>query len=474
MPSGSAGYHDLLVVLHTAARYLVTLGRSAVGTVVSRTATVELAAGLGSRVRALRRAAGMTQDGLAAGRFTKQYVSQIERGEIIPSGELLDWLADRLGVDRVTLETGLSADDLERADAALEEGSRLLDDHHYAEALAVFHPLRQSLAPDAPRSAHRAAMRGEVWALIRLGRVPEAAAVLVESRETAEGPGGSFEEQAEIAHLTAVCCHMLSQIPAAHVEFAKALRLLDEAERQNDELRLDIHQWRSRSYRRQRDWDAAREDIERALELARATGDVRRNAEVNFQASLVADRLGRWVLARRHAEAARDLFAEVGDTVTKARVLNSLAIFNHLLGNGDLAIEQHKEAFRIFVDAGLEAEAGYILSSLAEIHRERGELVEAEVAARKALDLLEDRADHVQEVGMARLVLARARLEQGDVARAEDLLGTVDESFAHAGSVSHQARSWMTRGELELMRKNVTEAARLYRKAATALEPADL
>ena len=62
---------------------------------------------LGSRVRTLRKAAGLTQDGLADGRFTKQYVSQIERGEIIPSGELLDWLATRLGVERVVLETGL-------------------------------------------------------------------------------------------------------------------------------------------------------------------------------------------------------------------------------------------------------------------------------------------------------------------------------------------------------------------------------
>jgi transcriptional regulator with XRE-family HTH domain len=46
-------------------------------------------AGIAGRVRAARRAAGMTQVELAAGRFTKQYVSQIERGEVVPSGELL-------------------------------------------------------------------------------------------------------------------------------------------------------------------------------------------------------------------------------------------------------------------------------------------------------------------------------------------------------------------------------------------------
>ena len=443
--------------------------------VVSRTASVEQqAAGIGGRVRDLRRAAGMTQVELAAGRFTKQYVSQIERGEIVPSDELREWLARRLGVERVLLETGLSSGDLERAGARLEEGRRLLDEHRYAEALDVFRPLRQSLAQGAPRRACRAAMRGEVWALIRLGRVPEAAEALVGARQATEGPDRDPEERAEIAYLTAVCFTTLSQIPAAQDEFAKALRLLDEAERPDDRLRLDIHQWRSRCYRRQRDWEAAREDIERALELCETTGDVRRGAEVNFQASLVAYRLGRWVLARRHAETARDLYEAVGDTVTRARVLNNLADFNHLLGNEQAAIEQLREALPVFMAAHLEAEAGYVLSSLAEIHRERGELEAAELSARRALELLDGRIDHVQEIGMAQLVLVRAHLEQGELDRAEDLLAAVDESFAQADSVSHQARSWMTRGELELQRQNDAEAARLYREAATALQPTDL
>ena len=91
--------------------------------------TEQVGPGIGSRVRALRRAAGMTQEELAEGRFTKQYVSQIERGEIIPSGELLDWLAERLGVEPMLLETGLSAADLERIERDLERGQALLDEH---------------------------------------------------------------------------------------------------------------------------------------------------------------------------------------------------------------------------------------------------------------------------------------------------------------------------------------------------------
>jgi tetratricopeptide (TPR) repeat protein len=410
----------------------------------------------------------MTQDDLAAGRFTKQYVSQIERGEVMPSDELLDWLAERLGVERALLETGVGTAALAQLERDLERGHRLLDDHHYAEALEVFEPLRRSLPPGAPRSVHLDVMRGATWALIRLGRVTEAAEVL------AEAGGAGREEEAEVAYLTAVCCYTISEIAAAQVEFARALRLLDGSGEPSDRLRLDIHQWRSRCYRRQRDWEAAREDIDRALELCEGIDDARRRAEVNFQASLVSYRLGRWVLARRQAETAVSLYDTIGDDVTKARVLNNLANLNHLLDSRDVAIEQLREAFALFVEAGLRVEGGYALSSLAEMRRERGELAEADTAARQAIELLGGRLDHVQEVGMAQLVLARVELERGELEDAENLLVSVDESFAHADSVSHQARAWMTRGELELLRENDADAARLYREAATALQQPDL
>jgi tetratricopeptide (TPR) repeat protein len=415
----------------------------------------------------------MTQDELAAGRFTKQYVSQIERGEVTPSGELLEWLATRLGVERAVLETGVAATDLARIERTLADGHRLLDEHRYGEALELFEPLRRSLPAGAPRSVHRDAVRGETWALIRLGRVTAAAEVLREASLSAGEGDEARDEQAEIAYLTAVCCYTISEIASAQVEFARALRLLDEAGEPNDRLRLDIHQWRSRCYRRLRDWEAAREDIDRALELCDAIDDTRRSAEVNLQASLVAERQGRWVAARRYAETSREGFSAVGDTITAARALNNVAGLNHLLGNDEDAVLQLREALEVFVGAGLDAEAGYALSSLAEIYREQGKLPDAEEAAHRALALLGGRLDHVQEIGTAQLVLARAHLEQGALDRAEEMLAAADESYARTESVSHLARSLMTRGELELERRNDAAAAQLYREAATALQPLD-
>ena len=49
---------------------------------------------LGERIRQLRIARGLTQTKLGLDRFSKEYVSQIERGRVRPNDAALEWLAE--------------------------------------------------------------------------------------------------------------------------------------------------------------------------------------------------------------------------------------------------------------------------------------------------------------------------------------------------------------------------------------------
>jgi DNA-binding XRE family transcriptional regulator len=62
---------------------------------------------LGERVRVLRLERGLTQEELAGSRFSKEYLSQIERGVSRPTLTTIAWLAERLGADPIFLETGV-------------------------------------------------------------------------------------------------------------------------------------------------------------------------------------------------------------------------------------------------------------------------------------------------------------------------------------------------------------------------------
>src|SRR4051812_8893634 len=93
---------------------------------------------LGERLRQLRVAAGLTQTDLAGDRFSKEYISQIERGKTRPTTETIEWLGLRLGVDAGFLASGVSADERAKAEAILTRADVLLEDHLFEDAIAEY------------------------------------------------------------------------------------------------------------------------------------------------------------------------------------------------------------------------------------------------------------------------------------------------------------------------------------------------
>jgi tetratricopeptide (TPR) repeat protein len=425
---------------------------------------------LGARVRELRLAAGLTQTELAAGRFSKEYVSQVERGRTRPSTQTLEWLATRLGTDSTFLEEGVSEHDRKRLDAALAEADALLASNRYDAAIGAYRAAASLAAGAKARASELRALNGQAWAQLQLGRVDDALKLLEDAQRLTREDGFNDLDRAEVLYRVAVCRYSSSTVADAVRMFDEALRLAESSGFPCDRLRADIFQWRSRCFRRARDWEAASEDIERSLELAEGRSDRRQAAGAFFQAALVAERQGRWVLARSHTENALELLTELGDAQAVARTMNNLAGLNHLLGSSGRAIELLRQAFESFVDLGLAAEAGYTLCSLAEVHFDTGDFDRTETEARKALELLAGRDDHVAEIGTAQLVLGRALLEQDRLLEGEELIAAAEASFQEAESVGHQAAAWIARGDVADRVGDSHEAARLYRQAAVALQ----
>src|SRR6476661_6781821 len=102
---------------------------------VSTTSAAPRIPRLGDRLRQLRVAAGLTQTDLAADRFSKEYISQIERGKTRPTSETVEWLAARLGVDATFLASGVSTDDRARAEAVLARAEALVEKLEFGEAV---------------------------------------------------------------------------------------------------------------------------------------------------------------------------------------------------------------------------------------------------------------------------------------------------------------------------------------------------
>jgi tetratricopeptide (TPR) repeat protein len=414
--------------------------------------------------------AGLTQTELAGSRFSKEYVSQIERGKTRPTRETIEWLAARLGVDSGYLSDGVSADDRSRMEARVARAEALLESEQNEEALSELKALHGAVRALGLPEVEVRALKATARVQVRLGAVRDAIEVLQRARSLAEGPACSDVDRAELLFILGMCRYLLNSVQTAVGLFNQALTIAERSSLPSDSLQSHILSWRARCWRRQRDLEAAREDVERALQLAEGVEDPRTLGMAYFQASLIADREGHWILARNYAERARAAFEEISDRTNVARLTNNLGALNFLLGKPEEAVEHLKEAFRIALDVGNEGDAAQAVSSLAQVHLRMGDSTLAEEQARHALKLLEGREDFVDEYGNAQLVLGRALLEQDRLTEAEEAFRVADASFQQLGSASHRASAWMARGDLASKRGEHEAAASLYRRAAEALQ----
>ncbi|MGZ8739618.1 MAG: helix-turn-helix domain-containing protein [Gaiellaceae bacterium] len=425
---------------------------------------------LGERLRQLRVAASMTQTDLAGDRFSKEYVSQIERGKTRPTRETIDWLAERLGVDASFLANGVSADERGRVDAALARAEALLEARRNDEALEEFDSIRSAVLATGMQELESRALSGEATVRMRRGEVREAIALLERARALCEGTSFSDIERADVLFRLGVARYKLNSIQTAIGLFDEALKLAERSEIPSDQLRSNVLAWRSRCYRRRRDLEAAREDVERALELAEGLNDKRTAADVYFQASIIADREGHWVLARSYAERAKAAYEELSDRGNLGRLLNNLGGINFLLGHPEEAVAFLKDAVRIALEVGNDAEAAHAVNGIAQVHLRTGEIKRAEEQARYALELLGDRVDEIGEIGNAQLVLGRALLEQDRLDEADEAFQAGERAYDQLSSGSHRASAWVAQGDLAARRGDDRAAARLYRQAADALQ----
>src|SRR5947207_4057864 len=341
-------------------------------TAQTRVAAVPAGARLGERLRQLRVASGLTQSELAGERFSKEYVSQIERGKTRPTVETIEWLAGQLGAEAGFLANGVATDERGRLEAALARAETMIEAHRNEDAAAEYETLVPAARATGIPELEVRALVGAGRTQMRVGALRGALDLLNDARAIVESGNFSDLERAEVFYAIGVCRYQLNSIQTSLGLLNEALGLAERSGMPSDSLRSNILSWRSRCWRRMRDYEAAREDIERALQLAEDADDPRTIGDAFFQASLVADREGHWILARTYAERARGAYEALADRVHVGQLTNNLGGLNFLLGKTDEPVSLLKEAFGIALDTGRDSDAAQAGSSLAQVHLRTG------------------------------------------------------------------------------------------------------
>jgi tetratricopeptide (TPR) repeat protein len=426
--------------------------------------------GVGARVRARRLDAGLTQAELGGERFTKEYMSQVELGKTKPSDAALEWLAARLGVERVALEGDGGPSAHAACEVAVARAEAAVEARRYTEAIDELARVRSAV--EAGGDAHLALRHGMAlgWALHHLGRLDEAAGVLGAAVTAAAGVEEAAADHADALFRLGVVRFKMGSHATAVALLDEALRLAGEADRTSDALRVRILNTRAKIRRRQKDFTAAAEDVQQALELARALDDDRVLAETYLDASLVAERRNEYTRAREYAERSKALFERVSDHEYVGKLLNNLGQLHAITGRPDEAVPLLRESFRIAVEQDNRVDAAFAASSLASARLHSGDPEGAIESANRAIGLLGGRAEYRQEEGNARLVMGKAHLGLDRIDEAERDFQAAAGCFTAVESISHMAGSWVALGDVAARRGDPERAAELYRRAADALQ----
>jgi tetratricopeptide (TPR) repeat protein len=430
--------------------------------------TVSTPTGVGVRVRALRIDAGLTQAELGGSRFTKEYVSQVELGKTKPSDAAIAWFAERLGIDRVALEGAGGASARAACEAGLARAEAEIEAHRYDGAASALEQLEEAVArsQDDRLKLRWAQSRG--WAFHHLGLMDNALRALADARTYAELLGPA--ERAGVLYRLGVVRYKMGSLATAVALLDEALRLCDEDGDPSDALRARIFNARAKIRRRQKDFTAAAEDVEQALELAHALNDDRVLAETFLDASLVAERRNQYPLAREYAERSKALYERVADHEYVGKLLNNLGQLRAITGKPDEALPLLRESFRIAVEQDNRVDAAFAASSLASARMHSGDLEGAIESGNRSIELLSGRAEYREEEGNARMVIGRALMGLGRIDDAELSFRKATACFQAVETVSHLAGSWVALGDIAEHRGEATKAAELYRRAAEALQ----
>jgi tetratricopeptide (TPR) repeat protein len=392
-----------------------------------------LARQIGGRLRAARTQAGLTQGQLAAGRYTKAYVSALENGLVKPSMAALNFFTERL---QIPIERLIS--DREHAWTRLEADLRLAAGD-WEQAVDAFSSL---LEADPSGQVRAELLLGLAEGQSRLGLGHEAVRAASESAALYAAQG-RHKEAAWAAYWQSFGLYELEQGEQATAVLKRLLE--DIAAGLKVEPDLPVRVLIALAMNATRD-----EEPERALaylEQARARVaelDDRKHAVFLFSLALSYRELGDYEAAIATGTQSLATFRAADAEFEAASIQNELALVYLAIGSLDRASAHAAEARAYFTRRGDTRWLAHVTETEGQIALATGSATHAMDLATEALRLAEASTNKKAAIS-ALLLLARAQRASHDLPAAAGTLeraATLAEEYGRRGQLQTVLGEW--------------------------------
>jgi tetratricopeptide (TPR) repeat protein len=360
-----------------------------------------LARRIGERIRMARTNAGMTQLQLAEGRYTKAYISALEKGHAKPSVAALNFIAERLHMPAAYFLGGVDVR-WSRLEADL-----LLASGQWQEAEEAYDAL---LASTNDRLAMADLLRGKAEALCRLGRGMEAIKPAAESVDIFQS--AHRDHDAILAGYWLAYANYLAENTA---EARAILRMLLDRARSGMQIDPDLEMRLLTAASYVEAWEGKHQAAVAYLEEARALSadlDGRRRAAFLSALATAYFSSGDVEAAVKAGNQSLALFHSFDADHEAALVANNLANAYLAIGNLARASELVAEARREQEGTRGGAELANVLDTEARIELARGDTVSAIDLAGQAVETAEA-TENKKALTDALVTMARAAAQAG-------------------------------------------------------------
>jgi tetratricopeptide (TPR) repeat protein len=419
------------------------------------------------RFKDLREKAGLTGTALAKPRYSVSYISQIEAGRRTPSQQALTFFADRLGVSRDYLATGIPEGIEARLLFELEDIRLQLSESRTDEALAALNDLLTAAEQYGLRRLWAVATAVLGDALRGRGRPRDAIDAyeraleedgLLPAREAGMAVGGlarSYRAAGDLTYASEVVEAFLGRRGRGPLDPSVATDL--------QSVLVSIYFERGDFIRAER---AAR----RALASADGDTPTRVRAVAYWHAGRVLAETRQFDEAMQLVTRARVLMEEVDDRRRVARLHNAFAFL--CLEVEPPRIEEARShldvAERLLTDSAAPGDLAVVLTE-----RSRLALLEdnPEEALEQAERALPDAAADEAELALCLYMKGRALAMMNRRSEARCSLEEAAALYERLGSRPQQANCWRELGELDLSAGDVQSAVESLRAGLRALDP---
>ncbi len=398
---------------------------------------------------------GLKQKDIAKDRFTRSYVSQVEKGDAKLSPGAREYITRKLKLPKKYFDTGLFLDEKKRLDELIKDIDKLSDSYNY--------DLAESKVSKALSIAQEAKNDNYInTLLVKLARIYIKTDRLNKAEELLNKVNKYYIKEKEYKKLaysyywTAIALREKKKYQEAILILNKSLEENYKLERKKDlSLIARALTTIAQIYRFIENYKGADEINKEAINIAIKSKDEYVIAMSYWEYGFLLHRVGDYEKSISYYEKAAPIYKVLGYEKLSLQINNNLASLHHYLGDYDKAIALTKKVVKISKEKGYDEELAYSYLKGAKAKRDKDLLNEAEYDLKKSINLLTKLKDNriLGEAHMA-LGLLHKRKKENDKAilnfnKAVDIFKTIDQEVYLNSAYSEIMRFYKEVGSLE-------------------------